>query len=310
MSNTRKISQFIITLVVICLVLFVTESILKNQLKSIKSDTIGKINAIIDHEIDDEIMIWGASTAYVNIDPEILSDSLHCSVMNMGLDGTNIDQYNGLLMEYLSYAKNCKTLILAFDINDGLVQRNQFHQTSLWVHQLDNPRIQKTVNEIDPELLQSCIPFSNLTLYDKHIFKYFKSNPFASDETIYFPKKGFLPLLTEKMTFNNQDKKKVEIGERIIKKINALCKMAISKNIKPIIVITPCFEKGQGSILNKSEVISTFNKFASRSITVLDLHNTATAQDPNNFNDNVHLNRIGSAKFSKELVQKLKLLIK
>lgn len=309
MSTTRKIAQLILTLVVICFVLFVIESVLTNHLKSIRSGTIGKINGIVDHEIDDEIMIWGASTAFVNINPRILADSLQRSVMNMGLDGTNIDQYSGLLREYLSYSNNCKTLILAFDINDGLVQRDQFYQTSLWVHQLDNPRIKATVHEIDPELFHSYIPFSKLTLYDKHIIKYFKPNA-SLTEDMYFPNKGFKSLPPEKYQAKTQAKKTIKIGPRIIQKISDICALAISKNIKPIIVITPCYEKGQMQILNKNEIISAFYKFASKEVTVIDLHNTKIAHDPINFNDNVHLNRIGSTKFSEELVQQLKSLTK
>ena len=101
MRNTRNILKFIVTIVIITGVLFSIETFLKTKLKSIKTGTIGKINAVIDHQIDDEIMIWGASTAYVNINPKILSDYLKCSVMNMGLDGTNLDQYSGLFLFHL-----------------------------------------------------------------------------------------------------------------------------------------------------------------------------------------------------------------
>jgi len=295
-----------VTIVIITGVLFSIETFLKTKLKSIKTGTIGKINAVIDHQIDDEIMIWGASTAYVNINPKILSDYLKCSVMNMGLDGTNLDQYSGLLKEFLSYSKKCKTLIIAFDINGGLVQRNQFYQTSLWVHQLDNPRIVNTFNEINPELLNNPFPFSHLTLYDKHIIKYLKSNPFPSDEKLYFPTKGFNSLHPIPIPLKNPKKKTIKISQRIVKKIDDICKLAIAKNIKPIIVITPCFEKGQKSILNKNEIISTLNEFSSPLVTVLDLHNTPLSSDSNNFNDNVHLNSNGSTSFSEMLAQLLK----
>ena len=305
MRNTRNILKFIVTIVIITGVLFSIETFLKTKLKSIKTGTIGKINAVIDHQIDDEIMIWGASTALVNINPKVLSDSLNCTVMNMGLDGTNIDQYSGLLMEFLSYTKLCKKLILAFDINDGLVERNQFYQTSLWVHQLDNPRIAKTFNEINPELLRNPFPFSNLTLYDMHIIKELKRTFFEKESQFSFPNKGFESVSIEEKPVEIKNKKTIEISERIVKKINAVCELAISKNIEPIIVITPCHINGQSRLLNKNEIISIFNKLSSNSILVLDLHNTSISMDEENFYDNVHLNSIGSMKFTKLLLQKI-----
>lgn len=305
MKNKNNILKFAFTLFTIVCVLYVIQTYLELKLKSIKSGTIGKINAIMDHEIDDEVMIWGASTANVNFNSKLISKSLHLSVMNMGLDGTNLDQFSGLLYEFLSYTKKCKTIVLAFDINSGLVERNQFYQTSMWVQHLENGNIRKTFNEIDPDLLDNPLPFSNLTLYDKHVLKYIKNSPFSFENKHDFPNKGYSPLKPTHCLPLEHSKKRLPVGKRILKKIDLICKMALSKKINPIIVITPCYQKGQASIKNKTEIISAIMQFNSSNVTVLDLHNLDLSKDVTKFNDNVHMNWIGSKEFSKIVAEKL-----
>lgn len=297
----------IIVILTVTSILFCIEYAIQYKLKSIKSGDIGKINAVINHDIDMEIMIWGASTAYVNINPQIMIDSLGVSVMNMGFDGTNIDQYSGLLNEFLSYSKKCKSLIIAFDVNGGLVERNQIHNSSHWVHQLDNHNISECLSQLNPKMIQNhkMIPFYSLTLYDKHILKYFKSNYFDFDKSYNFPKHGYAGNYQTALNIITENKRTIKICSRIKFKIKNICQKAISKGIKPVILITPCYISGQKKLNNLEEILQTFEMFGTNEIQVLDLHNSEISKDSSNFIDNVHLNAKGTYKFTQLIIQEL-----
>jgi len=98
-----KISIFVVSIVSVLLFIQIK---IESSMKKVTDGNIGKINAVMKHELDEDITVWGASTAYVHFDAPMISDSLNLSTFNMGIDGTNIDQYYGLLKEYLNYTKN------------------------------------------------------------------------------------------------------------------------------------------------------------------------------------------------------------
>ena len=69
--------------------------------------------------------------------------------MNMGIDGTNIDQYAGLLYEYLDHTEKSKILVIALDIHGGLTNRRRFFNLYNWIHHVDNDHIYNCFASID-----------------------------------------------------------------------------------------------------------------------------------------------------------------
>ena len=104
----NKFSKILIFIVVTAASLLASETCMKVAMKSIKRDVLGKINSIAKHDLDVELSIWGSSTAGANFNAVMLDSSLNLSCYNMGIEGANIDQYSGLLEEYISYSKKSK----------------------------------------------------------------------------------------------------------------------------------------------------------------------------------------------------------
>lgn len=313
MVNKKNIIYSFYLILVTLSTLYISDLILKKTFSNIKSGTIGKINAVVKHDLEFECTIWGASTAWVNINPKIISDSLNLSTLNMGIDGTNIDQYQGLLNEYLNYNEKSKYIIIAVDVNGGISDRNSFYHYHNWIHHIQNENIYNSLNDIDNERVfkTKYIPFYSLTQYDKHSFSPFIEGvkDFIGRKDDYeFKNNGFSPV-SGVLKLNENIKsiaKNVIIGRRCIDKIKESCMIAKSKSIKPIVVITPCFYKGFENIKNASEVVDRIMQLRGSGIDVYDFSSSSITKDISCFYDNTHLNSEGADVFTKLFVNKIK----
>jgi hypothetical protein len=282
--------------------LFTIEYCIENAMSNVREGEIGKINAVVQHELDHEMTIWGASTAYVHFDAQKMTDKLGLSVFNMGIDGTNIDQYYGLLKEYLEYTENSKFLVIAMDIHGGFMKRQALYNIHKWTHHLSNDNIKDCFSTIDSQLMCKCgnVPFYNLTVYNKHNFRFVRNSMLSTDSIWSFPQRGYAPNPVSKMKLGNQieEKQKVEINESVSKKIKDACILAKSKGITPIIVITPCFIQGYEGLVNAEEVVSSIQKYEEVGAKVFNYSQCDISKDPSLFNDYTHLNEKGADQFS------------
>lgn len=299
-------------IIVFCLVILaISEFLIQSTMKKVNTGTIGKINAVMSHELDAEITIWGASTAYVNINPKIMIDSLNVSTINMGIDGTNIDQYSGLLEEYLSYSKKSKKIIIALDIHGGITDRNKLYDLHNWTHHLSNENISNTMMSIDSSLIWKSkhVPFYKLTLYNKHDFPFFRKALFKRKEEVKLPSFGYKENGLKTIRLSDQSKlntRVIKIGSRCIEKIQTICQIALKQNIEPIIVITPTYISGQLEISNLNELEEVILSIESDDVKVLNYLNSSISNNPKYFVDNTHLNKLGANNFTSILLKDLK----
>ena len=288
-----------------------TDYVLKQTMRSCKIGTVGKINCVMNHDLDVELTIWGASTAYLNFNPQIRIDSLGYSTMNMGIDGTSIDQYNGLLEEYLSYTEKSKYIIIAIDVHGGLVEREKLYHLHNWLHHVDNLNVRNCLSDIDPGLMRKSkyVPFYDLTLYDKHAFPYFRKTLLYPEDEYIIENHGYQPNSTESIDSTGNPAmapvSKIPVGERCLKKILDSSILAKEKGITPIIVITPCYEIGFAQLDGGSDVIAAINLLQDEGITVIDLSSSYISTEAKYFKDNTHLNSIGADKLTLLLVTEL-----
>jgi hypothetical protein len=278
-------------------------------MKQSKEETLGKINGIMNHDIDVELTIWGASTAYVNFNPKIIIDSLEISSMNMGIDGTNIDQYAGLLNEYIDYTIESKYLIIALDIHSGLTNRKTFYHMYKWLHHIKNDNIYNCLSDIDNKTMLKLkyLPFYKLTHFDKHSFPYFRRTILNKESNYQISNFGFRPLEnTSIYQSNNNSTFKTLIGERSLNKVKDAVIRATKKGIKCYVVITPCFEKGLSQISNRNEFISNVKTIGIQHAEVIDFSNCYLSKKSKYFKDNTHLNAMGADELTKLLIKEIK----
>ena len=302
-----KIIKFSLLIIGTFIALWITEYVIINTMKECKEETIGKINGIMNHTIDAEITIWGASTANVNFNPQIIIDSLNLSCMNMGIDGTNIDQYAGLLNEFIDFTSKSKSLVIAIDIHSGLANRDSFYHFYKWLHHVKNDNIYNCFSDIDYERMFKIkyIPFYSLTQFDKHAFPYFIRT--IRNKNNQISNYGFSPLNgTILNSANDGPNFETFVNTRAFDKVNNAVKKASSKGIKCYIVITPCYEKGFLRIINRNEFISKLKTIDVQNAEVFDFSNCYISKDPKYFRDNTHLNSIGANELTKLFLKKMK----
>ncbi|WP_162555848.1 D-alanyl-lipoteichoic acid biosynthesis protein DltD [Reichenbachiella versicolor] len=278
-------------------------------MKKCKIETVGKINAIMSHEFDFDLTIWGASTAYVNINPHIIMDSLNITSFNMGIDGTNIDQYAGLLYEFLDYTSKSKYLIIALDIHGGLVNRTQFHDLHNWLHHIGNKHIDNCFLDIQERTVKKIkyIPFYSLTCYDKHALPYFRKTLVNSNREFQITNYGYKPNGNKSIKPNkNIPPFKTEIGIRSFEKLKTAITIANSKDIKCFVIITPCFKEGLEKIENRFEFVQKLNELKTEKTEILDLSDCYISKEPNFFRDNTHLNTKGADELTRLILSYIK----
>lgn len=306
-----KIAVFLLG--TICLLALV-EWGMERTMESVKYGTVGKINAVMDHSLDTEITIWGASTAYGNLNPQLMLDSLGLETMNMGIRGTNIDQFNGYLQEYISYTEKSQFLLIALDVHGALYKRNSFHHLYHWVHHLDQERVYDCFTDIDPTFMWKTryVPFYKLSLYDKHGFPHFRSALLNPRDTYHFPKLGFEARKGGDVVKLNAENQlapfEAKIGTSVFEKLRSSCSKAIAKNLRPIVIVTPAYIEGLQLITNRQEVIQKLQSLQQEGVLVWDFSETDLSFEPTYFADNTHLNAEGADLFTQQIIQQLKTL--
>lgn len=293
---TKRIKHITTFLLVLVIVLEVIENTAEKLLHETRIDNIGKINALMNHEIDDEVVIWGASTAYNNFDPILFEQKSGLSCFNMGVDGTNIDQYYGLTREHLSYSENCKYAVIVLEIRSSLSKRSQYYNLHNWAHHFEKENIYENLKDIDPYFSFKCryIPYYRVTAYDKHGFSYIKKNLFSNKQD-YLPRKGCL-LHDSINIYKSRHTEQFShvIDARAKKKLFETIKGYKRRSIMPIIVVSPCYSDGLDLIQNINEFYEVINECHLNGAKILDYLKPEFHNDPTCFKDNTHLNAKGA----------------
>jgi hypothetical protein len=257
---------------------------------------MGKINSVMHHEIDEEIMIWGASTAYVNLDAVLIERITGMTCFNMGIDGTNIDQYYGLLNEYLTYTKKCKYLVIVLDIYSSLECRDKFYNIHNWLHHFKNPNIYDNMKDINPyfSFKARYIPYYDITSFDKHSMSHVKRF-FSNENNSFVNNKGSL-LHDSSLVYNGKTNLefKTKIDKRVFDKVKKGVVSCKQRNIIPIILISPCFEKGISQVTNQEYFLKEVDELKEFGAVIFNHLKAPFHNDSSAFKDNTHLNAKGA----------------
>lgn len=304
----NKIVKVSLLIILTIITLWLTAFVLERGMKNSKEDTVGKINGVVAHDLDFQLTIWGASTAQFNFKPQIIIDSLGLSTMNMGIDGTNIDQYAGLLNEFIEYTEKSEYLIIALDIHGGLANRSSFYHLHNWLHHVDNRNIYNCLSDIDPKTMFKLkyVPFYSIIKYDKHGFRYFRRSIFNESTEYLIPNHGFKSKGNAVIEVNKkQTPFETEINERSFTKLAKVLEKASAKGIKCFVVITPCFTEGLAQITNQNDFRTRIKALKKNKVDILDFSDCQLSKDPKYFKDNTHLNEKGAEALTKLFVEKL-----
>jgi len=273
----------------------------------------GKVNLIMKHKIDPTIVVFGSSVAEVGFNSNVLETNLNTSVYNMAIDGTPIIKSEFLIDEFLSYSKNCDTVIIGIAFF-SLSKMEKMTKLNRYLAYKSNVHLKKNIEEVAPELYAKLyrVPFYSFIsadhTYYKNAYIGFKNKlkgiDFSGDL-----QKGFVPHDVKYFDTTNSEKlkKKIEFSEKTIKEFEVIINKITAHNITPILVITPMHINGQNSFSNYKEYVQIAEKIANKTNTrLIDFSKDEIVKKDKYFYNNGHLNKSGALKFSKKVCDSLK----
>ena len=299
-------SGFVIFLMIL---LFIVEKTISLFVQNSNHDQTGKINRIMEHIIDPEILIIGSSVAEVGFNSIHLSETCNQQVYNLAIDGTPINETEFLIDEFLSYTEKCNKIIIGINFF-SFSEKKGLTMPSRYLAHLSNSNVKNSLERNDPVLFNKLeyVPFYSFIQVDHSYYKNAVLGVFESKLEVD-SLSGFVPhdasytgeisknnFYTEEISFS---KKKIQSQQRIINKIKA-------KGIEPILVITPIFENGRNLFNNYSDFVKTAESLSLQTgIEFFNFSDSKISQDKKYFYNNGHLNRTGANEFTKQIADSL-----
>jgi hypothetical protein len=274
----------------------------------------GKVNLIMSHKIDPEIIIFGSSIAEVGFNSNLIEDNLKKSAYNLAIDGTRIVQSRFLIDEFIEYSKNCKVVVLALHFMD-FSEIDAMTEPSRFLSHLSNNHLRDNIKQISPGSYYKFkyIPFYSFTQV-KHTYyknaiigmKNILSNKDITDDSL----KGYRPCDLPFYDTKTTNKSSIQISKKNIAIIVEILNKIKNKGIKPILIILPVYINGQSQFSNYADFINTaIDVAANTNARLINFSKSEFVYSKEYFYNNGHLNRFGSSTISKNICDSLKSII-
>ena len=304
-------------LVVACIILYAVEYGFSYLVKQSNDAQTGKINLVMQHNIDPDIMIFGSSVAEVGLNAAVIEMKTKRSAFNMGIDGTKISSSEFLIDEFLNYSKHCNTVVIGMAFF-SFTKSDKLNAPERFLAYKSNPYVKKNIFKVQPRLGHKLykVPFysfiiANHTYYKNALLGL--KNMLNEESWVGDSLKGYVPHDTKYFDTRKErgqldyvpiDSVAFKDYKRIIEKIK-------THKMQPILVVMPMHVNGQRSFSNFSTYRAHANLLAEEmGVKLFDFsEHDVTTQDKYYYN-NGHLNATGADLFSNVLTDSLKVIIK
>lgn len=266
-----------------------------------------KINGIMQHQLDAEMMIFGSSVALVHFDDSTITKRSGIKTFNAGTDGANFQQNQGLINEFMQYTEQCKYLVLALTVHD-FSKRRVIYDLYKYLPYATQQSIYNSLYEIDPKLMFKLryIPGYAFTVYDQKFYELCKDGikQLQRNETAK-PKSGWFPFYLsdfDSTTLNDYADHtfQLPVNDTVFQDIVMLREQLRAKGITLVVVLPP-IEKG---MYPKMVDLNVFRRklleMAGDSTCFLDYTETEMCNQRALFYNFTHLNKQGAQVFSKQ----------
>lgn len=279
-----------------------------------------KLAGIVSNELDADISIFGSSVAWVHFDPNIISKKTNKAAYNFGLDATPLQQYKGVLMEFLTYSK-AEIIVLAGSYSE-FTKRDKIYFFDMYEPYLDNEFIYSSLSQISPDIKKvKYVPFYDIIFYQNQyrqiLYGQYKEGAAAELTPGYYTNDelGFHPVNSkwmeqEWMKQGERSAKNaitINISKNVVDSYKEVISEINKRGIKVILVLTPVYIKGQEGVKNLNEIRAVYRNLAGEKNYFLDFTMHEICANKNLFYNYVHLNAQGaeilSEAFSKEILK-------
>ena len=268
-------------------------------------------NDIYGGKINADVLIYGASRA-LNINPEVIKDSLNRECYNMGINGLGFRHIYLRHVEFMKLNTPPKIIIVSIDIGSLAKGKNLFQQDQFLPYMLCNRSTHKYLRDVNSfSFFEYYFPLIRYCGRRNAIQEAVKCSLSANDTTI-LRKKGYMEsdegwnedLKNAQAKYGTiritNDPKSIELFDSLL----AECK---KKNISVILVNSPEYIDGQLFVENRDEIINIYKEFSRKyGLLFLDYSSDNICYDNKYFYNAQHLNKVGSAVFNLKLFADLR----
>ena len=310
---TKKIIYFILPILISATVLDKGISYLLSQAKEepgnfeVWSD-VYKENS----NANSDIAIHGSSRSWVHINPKIISDSLHLTSYNFGMDGHNLWLQYLRHLELLKNHKKPKIIIFSVDAftlqkRPDLYQSNQYLPYMLWNENI----IKYTSSYVGYTATDYYIPLMRYAGQTEAVKSALKVLINRGQQTNYRTN-GYRGI--DEQWSSDFDKAKenlkyyeIKVDPNSAKLFENFIKQCKVKNIELIFVYTPEYIEGQKFVKNRKNIIDIYQNLSEKyRVPFYNYSNDSICLDKSYFYNASHLNKKGSELFSKKFAHDLK----
>jgi hypothetical protein len=276
----------------------------------------GKINRIMDHDIDPQIIVFGASSGEVSIDPSIIRDTTGLTCFNACITGTRFLQYEGLIREVGEYSKVNQMVVLSesyfsFEKISAVTSIERF------MPHMDNRNVYQSLFMVQPDLAWKCkhIPFYK---YVAATHVYYKNAVIGWKNVLHHKQNedlGFSPVHQSWQADADDDIKsmgffKISMDPVILNEYINLIRSIEKSNRKAVILLTPVYGEMLSRVTDIRPLRVKLDSVARVTNAVfLDFTSNPICRDKSMFYNSLHLNNVGSAVFSKMLADSLRKIV-
>ncbi|MDO9377035.1 MAG: hypothetical protein Q7T76_21595 [Ferruginibacter sp.] len=275
------------------------------------SDEYSVWNAIYEGKLNAEILVYGSSTAWVQVNPQSIADSLHRRVYNLGMDGHNFQLQYLRHKQVLKYNPPPKLIIQTLDALTLQRRPDLFNQDQFLPYMLFNKDLKNaTANYKGYKPVDFQVPL--VRYYGKQ--KAIRTAAELTLPTIGEPPVRVLGFQAQNKVWNNDlsaarnlmEKYTVQMDSASIQLFDHYLQECREKHLQLVFHYSPEFIVGQRFISNREDVIALYEKFSRKyGIPFYNYSTDPLTRDRDNYYNGLHLNKQGASKLTSKLIHDL-----
>lgn len=314
----RLLKNILLFLLLVFPLLYLLQMIVDAGLRKSRSDDFVVWTDIYSGKINAEVLICGASRAWVMTSPAILDSVLNVNSYNIGIDGWNFGMQYARFRIYCQHNIKPKYVIQCIDPST-FNKREDLYNYQRFLPYLNDSIIRRVTSEYKgaftfSECYFPMFKYNNKYAYVKEgILAHWGKEPKSKKYKGYYPN----PNKWNAAEFNSF---KASRPEGVLEKVDTgtllqfeeYLKYCRDNNIKLIFESPPVYYEGWALVKNAGEILGMAKKYAKEyNIPYLDYStDSALSLNSDYYYNSYHLNKLGAELFSRKLAQDLKQYIK
>lgn len=296
----------------IALILYALNKLLITGVQHAEHAQTGKVSLLMNHSIDPQVMIFGASNGETGIDPQVIQKQTGKTVFNLSLDGTSVKQFGDLVKEFNDYSKNAEIVVFALGpfAFEKVALPSSLNRYYAWI---DNHHLRRNLllHEVSEFRKLKCVPFYGFVLYDSDFYKSsidgwsrIVNHPVLSSAKDH---QGWEPMNIEWGKNNSLasiETTALDVDSSVVGAYASLVRELNKKGRKVVFVLMPCQQEAMNHFINYGQFRKTVKDLSVGSNHCIDLSTDSLSLDKKYFYNYTHLNVEGAEAFSKVLGNK------